>query len=79
MVGNNTVDTQGDEGALFSAELLNVELSDAQLAAIQSEDDSVQILVDGELVQVEASDDSFSPLVSGLSLDGTHSKLITAW
>ena len=51
----NTVDTQGDEGALFSAELLGVELSDAEVAAIQAEDDSFQITVDGIVLEAEAS------------------------
>ena len=51
----NTVDTPGDEGALFSAELLGVELSDAEVAAIRAEDDSVLITVDGLEVEAEAS------------------------
>ena len=51
----NMVDTQGDEGALFSAELLGVELSDAEVTAIQAEDDSVQITIDGLTIDAEAS------------------------
>ena len=51
----NTVDTQGDEGALFSAALLGVELSDAEVAAIQAEDDSFQITVDGINLEAESN------------------------
>ena len=51
----NTVDTQGDEGALFSAALLGVELSEAEVAAIEIEDDVIIISVDGENIQAEAS------------------------
>ena len=50
----NTVDSQGDEGALFSTELLGVELSDAEVAAIQAESDKIIITVDGESIQAEA-------------------------
>ena len=51
----NTVDTQGDEGALFSAELLGVELSDAEVSAIQAETDTITISVDGEKIYAEAN------------------------
>ena len=51
----NTVDTQGDEGALFSAELLGIELSDAEKSAIQAENDSITITVDDINIDAEVS------------------------
>ena len=60
----NTVDTQGDEGALFSAELLGVELTDAEVAAIQAEDDSIQINVGRLEIEAEASTDGQSPPIT---------------
>ncbi len=67
----NTVDTQGDEGALFSAEFLGIALSDAEVSAIQAESDNSTISVDGQELQAEAN--SIFPAVFELSsLDGSN-------
>ncbi|MDP5117870.1 MAG: hypothetical protein NWQ25_00590, partial [Prochlorococcaceae cyanobacterium MAG_34] len=49
----NGSDTAGDEGQLFAAVLLEQPLSDEQLEAIQSEDDSRSLFLDGQTIQVE--------------------------
>jgi hypothetical protein len=49
------IDTHGDEGALFSKELLGIRLSNAEKAMIQIEDDIIQIFADGLTIDAEAS------------------------
>ena len=45
----------GDRGQLFAADLLNLPLSDAQRAAISTENDRVTVLVDGVWVDANAA------------------------
>jgi RHS repeat-associated protein len=49
----NTVDSVGDEGAIFSALVQGNSLDDATLVALKTEDDSGIIIIDGEVVAVE--------------------------
>jgi hypothetical protein len=49
----NSSDTPGDEGQLFSALVRGEVLTEEQIAAIQSEDDTGTITVDGQVVSVE--------------------------
>ena len=51
----NTVDTQGDEGALFSAELLGLELTKEERSAIAAEDDRITITVAAQSTGAEAN------------------------
>ena len=54
------VDSQGDEGAIFSALVRGVELSTQELAQLRTEDDTNTIVLDGQSVAVEQAID-FSP------------------
>ena len=67
----NTVDTQGDEGALFSAALLGDELTDAERSTIQAESDTITISVDGHKIQAEANR-LFPSVLELSSLDGSN-------
>ncbi len=49
----NKVDTQGDEGELFSAVVRGINLSPIELTRIQNENDQTQIVLDGKLLAVE--------------------------
>ena len=49
----NTVDSQGDEGAIFSALVQGKILSDEQLQQLQTEDDSTTINLHGQAIEVE--------------------------
>ncbi len=49
----NAVDTVGDEGELFSYQVLGQTLSAAQLDAIRAEDDRMTITIDGQTLVVE--------------------------
>ncbi|AFZ51399.1 Ig-like domain-containing protein [Dactylococcopsis salina] len=49
----NRSDTLGDEGAIFSALVRNISLSESQLQALETEDDRGTIVVDGETIEVE--------------------------
>ncbi len=51
----NTTDSAGDEGAIFSALVWGEELSEAALAALQQEDDTVELVIDGITVTAEAN------------------------
>ena len=51
----NQEDTPGDEGKLFAARVLGVDLSEAQVAELRDADDRGLIWVDGEAVAVERS------------------------
>ena len=56
----NLVDSQGDEGAIFSALVQGKTLSAEQLQQLQAEDDSAAIYVDGQSIQVEQANISGS-------------------
>ena len=71
----NTVDTQGDEGALFSAELLGLELTKEERSAITAEDDRITISVDGQKLQAEANT-LFPAAFELASLDGRNGFII---
>lgn len=49
----NTVDTQGDEGALFSDLVRGVTLTATELSQIQSENDQAVITIEGQQVAIE--------------------------
>ena len=49
----NHTDSSGDEGFIFSAIVRGVELNQAQLTALQEEDDSAQIEIEGQIVTIE--------------------------
>ena len=50
----NATDTAGDEGALFAAQVQGLQLSESQLAALQSENDHLTLQIDGQTVAAEA-------------------------
>jgi VCBS repeat-containing protein len=52
---NGGIDTIGDEGELFSNLVLGNQLTDEQLAIINSEDDSALLTIDGVQVSVESA------------------------
>ena len=62
----NAIDSPGDEGAIFSALLRRIDLSEKQFQALRQEDDSASLLLDGSLVQVEQED---SNIITILPLD----------
>jgi subtilisin family serine protease len=49
----NTLDSAGDEGAIFAALLQGQELSDAQLQQLQAEDDSAVITLNTQTIEIE--------------------------
>lgn len=51
----NTGETPGDEGALFSATVRGITLTDEELASILNEDDSATIIHRGSLLSVECA------------------------
>ena len=51
----NTTDSTGDEGAIFSALVRGSDLSTAALAALQQEDDTVELVIDGETLTAEGN------------------------
>jgi len=50
----NDSDSAGDEGNIFANLVLDVEMTEAQLATLHAEDDSRTLLIDGQLVEAEA-------------------------
>jgi len=64
-----STDTQGDEGALFSATLQDVTLTRRQVQQLRMEDDHGQINVDGKLLNVE-----FKELESDAGSDSVSSE-----
>lgn len=50
---NGTTDTPGDEGEAFAANLLNLELSDADWSRISSENDATKLTIDGIEIDAE--------------------------
>ncbi|MGK7903556.1 MAG: LamG-like jellyroll fold domain-containing protein [Hormoscilla sp.] len=51
----NATDSAGDEGAIFSALVRGVDLSEAQLEALHRENDRIQLVIDGQTVMAEAA------------------------
>ena len=49
----NTVDTSGDEGAIFSALVRGETLNASQLSALKTEDDRAIVQLDGQSIQIE--------------------------
>jgi len=58
----NTIDTPGDEGALFASLIQNQELSDRELEQLMGEDDTATVILDGKKIEIEQS---FTELVNG--------------
>lgn len=56
----NLVDSQGDEGAIFSQLVLGNTLSDAELKALKVEDDTASVVIDNQLVQIEQATGDYS-------------------
>ncbi|ABW32877.1 tandem-95 repeat protein [Acaryochloris marina] len=52
----NSVDSPGDEGAIFSALVLGQELSPSALQQLKAEDDTAIINLDGQLIQIEQAE-----------------------
>ncbi len=50
------IDSQGDEGAIFAALALGESLSEQELQALKSEDDTATFTIDGVTIQVERQD-----------------------
>ncbi|MEM1290644.1 MAG: choice-of-anchor L domain-containing protein [Cyanobacteria bacterium P01_H01_bin.162] len=83
----NAADSQGDEGALFAAQVQGIQLSDDQLAALQSENDHLTLQLNGQAVAVEAmvpyAGDNLDQFQAGVddfldTLEGTIAQLIAA-
>ncbi|NEO85642.1 MAG: hypothetical protein F6J87_15535 [Spirulina sp. SIO3F2] len=51
----NETDSAGDEGNIFANLVLGYEMTDAQLAALYAEDDSLTLTIDGQTVEAEAA------------------------
>ncbi|MGD1922475.1 MAG: hypothetical protein ACFCAD_28435, partial [Pleurocapsa sp.] len=49
----NSVDSPGDEGAIFSALVRGEELADSKLQELKEEDDSAIVVIDGEEIAIE--------------------------
>ncbi|MGK7923986.1 MAG: calcium-binding protein, partial [Spirulina sp.] len=56
----NTMDSAGDEGNIFANLVLGNEMTDAQLAALRAEDDSLTLTIDGQTVEAEAASGPYS-------------------
>jgi Ca2+-binding RTX toxin-like protein len=54
----NSNETPGDEGTLFSAAVLGLSLSDAEIESILNEDDSATITLAGKTILVECASDT---------------------
>lgn len=63
----NSSDSQGDEGALFATLVQNKPLSDAELLALKSEDDSAQLTINGNTFAVEQAFDEAGIFTVGQS------------
>ncbi len=66
---NGTLDSKGDEGALFSALVSDTVLSPEQLSRIQTEDDTSTIQIDGQRITVERAVD-YSPTSTAWRVGG---------
>jgi RHS repeat-associated protein len=54
----NPIDSPGDEGAIFADLVQGKELSQGELAALKTEDDSAIVVLDGEKVGIEQSNNN---------------------
>ena len=59
----NSVDTSGDEGAIFSAIVRGEKLTDSDLQQLRNEDDSAVVNIDGEEIAIEQASTN---LIDGL-------------
>ncbi|MGP1384849.1 MAG: choice-of-anchor L domain-containing protein [Thainema sp.] len=50
----NLTDSPGDEGAVFAAQVQDIQISDAWLTALQSENDSLTLHLNGQTIEAEA-------------------------
>ncbi|WP_052055671.1 polysaccharide deacetylase family protein [Myxosarcina sp. GI1] len=64
----NATDSTGDEGAIFAAIAQNKELSESELSALKTENDTATILVDGKETTVE-----LNAAYGNITLDGNLS------
>jgi len=69
---NPGLDSAGDEGELFSDVVRSIQLSDSELAAIESEDDHGLLTVDGTGVAVEFASTTVSSVTIPSSPDGYY-------
>ena len=60
----NATETQGDEGALFSAAVRGITLSDEEMTAILNEDDSSVLSLHGRQIAVECASRAKTPTTS---------------
>lgn len=63
----NSIDSPGDEGAIFAAVVQGESLSESQLQQLKSEDDTVIVTLDGQIIKIEQS---FTDLNNGLGGSG---------
>jgi hypothetical protein len=75
----NTIDTLGDEGELFSAIIRGINLSEAQLTRISTENDYRSIVINGQEIALEMAigntiSDSITVVDNNISIDGTGSE-----
>ncbi|MEG3637915.1 Ig-like domain-containing protein [Magnetococcus sp. PR-3] len=69
---NNGVDTAGDEGALFAAQILGDTLDSAAMTDLALEKDHGQVVVDGRSVDVEFASYQFSAAYAMYPTDSRH-------
>ncbi len=83
----NATDTAGDEGALFAAQVQEVQLTESQLAVLQSENDHITLQIDGQAIEAEAmvpyEGDNLDQFQAGLedfldTLESTIAQIIAA-
>ena len=75
----NETDSAGDEGNIFANLVLGVEMTEAELAALYAEDDSLTLVIDGNVVEAEAATtiqgtqlDDYIDAGDGVQLIHTH-------
>ena len=79
----NSVDSSGDEGAIFSALVRGEELSDSELQQLRDEDDSAVVIINGVATEIEQAKLTIvsEPIVntSGESKGETESLLVESF
>ena len=75
----NSVDSAGDEGAIFAALVQGYSLDDTTLQALKAEDDRATITVDGQVVAVEQNSGTiaFSAATYSINENGTPVTAVT--
>ncbi|MEO1558908.1 MAG: FG-GAP-like repeat-containing protein [Cyanobacteria bacterium J06632_19] len=71
----NTVDSAGDEGAIFSGLVQGESFTEGELQQLQLENDKAIITLDGEEIAIEQREASVTNLAEGFSLKGDETNL----